>query len=574
MASVAVASDILRPVRRRIALREQHPRIAQAIALRHNLHPVAARVLAARGFRDDDSLSLYLSPSLREGLPEPEGLKNLDAASQLIASTISRGESIAICCDFDVDGLSGGSQVHHFLHCVGADSKVFVPDRFTEGYGLNEGMVRSIASEGRRLLIAIDFGTTNEAQLNLARELGLKTIVIDHHHVGAHRPAADVFVNPQQPGCGFAEGVLSASGLAWYLLVALRKDLPAARSVDVREYLDLACLGTICDMVPLRGANRVIAKRGLEQLAKSKRPGLRALMQLSGVNREVSCYHVSFGIGPRINAAGRMVHGESVIELLATSDSVQAEKLAHRLNRLNAERQEMEQRVKERAVKELERRVELPSGIVIWDPDFHTGVVGIVAQRLVEMFYRPSAVMGVDQDGNFKGSVRGIRGLNVVEVLEATAPHLIKFGGHEGAGGFSVTPQNVAAFADAFDRECQLRMRTLDLEPKAEADTMITLGELDVELVEHLKNFAPFGMGNPAPSVLVEGLKVKETRVLKGTHLKVLLTDGTRYLQGMLWRETSHPALLPGKIVRVVCRPELNTYGGVTDIQANIQAVE
>lgn len=574
MANTAERLSPLLMAQKKVALRAQHPDIAEEIAARHSLHPVVGRVLAARGFRNDELLQLYLTPTLKEGLPDPEGLKNLTKAAARIAQGVDTGEKIAICCDFDVDGLSGGSQVYHFLCALGVDVKVFVPDRFADGYGLNSNMVRQIASEGRQLLIAIDFGTTNEQELLLARELGVSTIVIDHHHVGARVPVADVFVNPQQKGCGFADGVLSAAGLAWYLLVALRRAVPSASAIDVKEYLDLACLGTICDMVPLRGVNRVIAKRGLEQLTKSKRPGLRALMKFSGVNKDVSCYHVSFGIGPRINAAGRMVHGEAVIDLLSTADSIRADKLADRLNRLNTERQETELLVKEKAVRELERRGSLPSGIVVWDPDYHTGVVGIVAQRLVEMFYRPAAVMGVDQDGNFKGSVRGIKGLSVVEVLGAVGAHLLKYGGHEGAGGFSLAAEKVHLFAESFDRECRERMRTLDTEPRAEADTELSLAELDADLIEQLKSFAPFGMGNPAPMVLIDGLKVKETRVLKGAHLKVLLTDGVRYLNGLMWRQTSHPRLVPGNTVRVVCRPELSTYSGVTELQANLQAVE
>ena len=208
---------------RAVRLRKQHPDVADEIAREFSLGSVASRVLAARGFKPGVELRTYLQPTLKDGLPEPSDLKNLDAAADLIAETISGGGAIAICCDFDVDGLSGGAQFYHFLKSCGVVCKAFVPDRFLEGYGLNEQTVRTIASEKFALLVTIDFGTTNERELQLAKELGVPTIVIDHHHVGNHKPPATVFVIPQQKGCGFAGGMLSASGLAWYLVLALWK---------------------------------------------------------------------------------------------------------------------------------------------------------------------------------------------------------------------------------------------------------------------------------------------------------------------------------------------------------------
>ena len=459
---------------------------------------------------------------------------------------------------------------------------MFVPDRFADGYGLNEKTVKEIAQSGFSLLLTIDFGTTNAKELIVAKELGLKTVVVDHHHMSGEPPPADVFINPHQKGCGFANGIACAAGLAWYLVLALTKEFGDS-GIDAKDYLELACLGTICDMVPLIGVNRVIAKRGLESLTVSKRPGLRALRNVIGVKGAVGCSDVSFGIGPRLNAAGRIVHGELVVELLTTRDSIRADKLARDLNELNAERQTIEGIVKQRAIEQVERELESRaqqgqgadlSGLVAWHEEFHTGVIGIVAQRLVEHFYRPAAVMGMDSSGIWKGSVRGIRGFSVVEALAAVKDHLIKFGGHEGAGGFSVHEDSVLAFKEAFIAECAKRLEKIEKEPFVDVDTEANLEECTPLLVKQLEGLAPFGMGNPAPVVLLRGLTVKDSRVLKDAHLKVLLSDGKRFITGLMWRQTSHPALQVGNKVMVACKPDINNYGGNQELQATLLAVE
>lgn len=561
-------------VHKQIKIRAQQPENAAAIKSEMKLNDVTARILAARGYKVDQTLKHFLNPTLKEGLPDPSCLKGLKEACSLIKQVHDSGKAIAICCDFDVDGLSGGSLVHDFLNSIGVKSQVFVPDRFVDGYGLNENAVKQIAASGNfGCLLTIDFGTTNVKELTLAHELGLKTIVVDHHHLAADPPAVDVFINPHRKDCNFAGKILCAAGLAWYLVIGLKNEF-AITSFDSRVYLEIACLGTICDMVPLIGANRVIAKRGLELLSESKRYGLRSLKNVIGIRGAVGCSDVSFGIGPRLNAAGRLVHGNQVVELLTTKDSVKADKIARDLHELNLERQEVENTVKQAAIKIIESRGELEHGLVVWDAEFHTGVIGIVAQRLVETFYRPSAVMGVDSPGIFKGSVRGIKGLSVVETLAACSEHLIKFGGHDGAGGFSVKESDLEKFRKAFVSECKKRLKKIEAVPYAEADTVATLPEITLDLINELKNLAPFGVGNPAPQLLIEDLRVVDVRELKGAHLKVVFSDGKRFISGLMWRQSSHPALFVDSKVRMVCRPETNTYMGALEIIANIQAVE
>lgn len=556
-----------------IKIREQKPEVADIIRAQRKVSSVVARILAARGFEANEDLQHFINPTLKEGLPPPQNLKNLKEACELIAEIHRHGKSIAICCDFDVDGLSGGSLVYSFFLSNGIRSKVFVPDRFADGYGLNERVVREIAAAGFGLLLTIDFGTTNSKELEIAKSLGLSTIVVDHHHTGGAVPSADVFVNPQQEGCGFAGKILCAAGLAWYLIVGLKNELNLTEA-DARSYLDLACLGTICDMVPLIGANRIIAKRGLEMLGTSKRPGLQALRNVAGMKSVIGCSDVSFGIGPRLNAAGRIENGDLVVELLTTKDSVRADKIARQLNDLNLERQSIESSVREQAIKMIENSGGPKPGLVVWNEEFHTGVIGIVAQRLVEAFYRPAAVMGVDTNGIYKGSVRGIKGLSVVETLASIKDVLIKYGGHDGAGGFSVEASRLEEFRDAFISECEKRLKSCDVVPFAEADTEVSLTEINLDIVNELKTLAPFGMGNAAPLLLIKNLKVSDVRQLKGMHLKLLFTDGKSYIPGLMWRQSEHPLLYTNSKVNIVCRAESSTYQGNTELVANLQAVE
>jgi len=398
--------------------------------------------------------------------------------------------------------------------------------------------------------------------------------VIDHHHVEGKAPPCDVFINPQQKGCGFAEKILCASGLVWYVVMRLRRLLEGRITVTTQEFLELACLGTICDLVPLRASNRVIARKGLEALTVSTRPGIVALKKVMGIKADVSSFDVSFGIGPRINAAGRMVNGASVIELFTTQDEAVATRIAKELHQLNAERQEAEAIVKEAAIEVVRDLGELPGGIVVWREDFHTGVIGIVAQRLVEMFYRPSVVMGADKGGIFKGSVRGVKGFSVVAALAECSDLLIKYGGHEAAGGLSIAEENLEEFATRFAAVCVARLGDIPDKPSAEADTHALVSEISVPVIQQLKAFAPFGMGNPTPTVLLERLRVQSVKILKDAHMKIIFSQDELSITGFLWRRTEHPAVSIGSEVNVVCKLDVNVFQGVESVQASIEAVE
>ncbi len=561
---------------KRIKLLPQNLEVAREIEQKHGVSSVISKILAARNYQCDQVLADYLNPTLQNSLPNPDQLKNLTAAGELICEIVKKNQSIAICCDFDVDGLTGASQVKAFFDELNISSEVFVPDRFKEGYGLNQKMIEDSKAAGHGLIICIDYGTTNIKELELARAYGIKTIVVDHHHA-SQNPPADVFVNPEQAGCGFAGKVLCSAGLAWYLLIILKKSLilvkPKVKEIDLREYLDLASLGTICDMVPLTGVNRVIAQKGLEQLTDSKRLGIQALKKVIGIKGPVQGHHVGFGFGPRINAAGRMMSGQMIIKLLTTKQEEEAKKIATRLDKLNQDRQEVEAKIKERAKQLINQSATIPHGLTVWGDNYHTGVIGIVAQRLAESFYRPAIVMGKDQ-GKLKGSVRGIPGFSVVGALAELSSFFDKFGGHTGAGGFTLKENNPEELAIAFDQVCKKNLETVELVPSIKADTIVDFSELDLKLCEDLKSLAPFGMANPGAQLMIQNLRVRDISLLKNNHLKVTLTDGKKYLTGFLWQTARHPALFPGAAVEIVCKPEVNEFNGNLSVQLNIQACQ
>ena len=563
-----------------ISVKSQELEVAATLSKSLDILDLTSRVLAARKFTTE-SAKLFLEPSLRSGITDPKLLIGANQAAALIKQILENKEKIAITCDFDVDGLSGGAQLIDFLKKANADVKAYVPDRFSDGYGLSTRIIEAAAIDGRTLLICIDFGTKNENEIAFAKEKGLKTIVIDHHYVGEADPKADVFINPNQEGCGFGDKVLCASGIVWHLLIELKRALENTipNLPDVKNYLDLACLGTICDMVPLVGPNRVIAKRGLELLSVTTRPGIAAIKQTASLKNTVKCSDVGFIIGPRLNAAGRMVHGELVLDLLTSDASETVISLATKLNDLNEERQTTEIKVKNIALKQLEyiaaNEGTLHQGIVVWNPEFHTGVVGIVAQRLVEQFYRPSVVLGLDPEhpGTYKGSVRGVKNFSVVKALEACGNNLLKFGGHEAAGGLSLKEDKLSNFRKAFQEECINQLGDLSIKQNIETDTEATIPELSLKSVEELEKFSPFGLGNPTPVFLIKAAKILEVKELKSTHLKVVFSQGGRMLTAMMWRTASHPLARSGVTVDVALKIDTNTFQGVTSLQGNIVAM-
>jgi single-stranded-DNA-specific exonuclease len=526
-----------RPARRWIETQvDGEAAVRLAAALR--LHPLAARVLAARGLAEPADAERFLAAKLTD-LPDPFTMKGMDAAVARIVRALEAGERIACYGDYDVDGVTSTVLLAGFLRAAGADVVTYTPHRLVEGYGLNTGAVGKLGERGVQLLVTLDCGITSVEEVRAAADLGLDTVVVDHHTVPIELPAASAILNPHQPGCPYPSKDLAAVGVTFALVMALRKRLREAGwfrldarrpEPNLKEALDLVALGTIADVVPLVGANRILVRWGLEELAHTKRPGLRALKRVAGVpdGVAVSAGQVGFRLAPRINAAGRLDDAGRGVRLLLTDDPAAAQALAEELDRENASRQEIERRILDEALTDAAARVAAGArGLVLARDGWHPGVVGIVASRVAERFHRPAVLVGIAEDGVGKGSGRSIEGFHLYDALAACAGHLSRFGGHKHAAGVTIERAAVDGFRAAFERHAQERLTDEDLVPRCRIDGWVAQDEVSEHAAEALQRLGPFGAGHPEPVFALRGGAAKARTVgAGGKHLKLALGRG------------------------------------------------
>src|ERR1043166_8670704 len=420
-----------------------------------NISSLLARLLVIRGFGDPEAAKRYLSSSLRSDLPSPFEMKDMGPAVERIVDAIKRKELIGIWGDYDVDGTTGASVLVSFLRQVGAQPIYHVPHRIEEGYGLNSEGLRRLKERGVTLVVTVDCGISNGPEVEAAMAIGLDIVIVDHHQPPDELPPAVAVINSHRPAGSFPDKGMCAAGLAFYLVIGLRAKLrdlgwfAASGDPDLRRYLDIVTLGTIADMVPLRGVNRTLIRRGLIELGTSTRPGLIALKEVANIGvGEISAGQVGFHLGPRINAGGGVDYGIKIVELLTTDSGEVALRIAKELDEHYRERRVLEAEVLQQALAQASENVESGDcySLVLGGEGWHAGVLGIVASRIVERFYRPTVVIGF-RDGQGKGSARSIRGFHMVEGFRRCAGHLEKFGGHEYAGGLSIQEEKLGLFA-------------------------------------------------------------------------------------------------------------------------------
>ena len=509
---------------------------ASVLSRELGLHPVAARVMANRGYRTPDAAKSFLDDALT-GLPDPFRMKGLPAAVERLVRAIREQERVTLWGDYDVDGVCSTALLTTFLRDVGLEARTYIPHRLGEGYGLNVGAIEKLAAEGTRLLVTLDCGITSHAEIAKANALGLEVIVVDHHAVPETMPPAVAVLNPLQPGCEYPTKWLCAGGVTFNLCMALRKSLREGgwfsvvkrAEPNLKQLLDLVALATVADVVPLTGANRILVRHGLEILTAGVRPGVRALKevaQLSGAR--ITAGHVGFRLGPRINAAGRLDDASVGLQLLLSKDVERARPLAQKLDAANAERQQIERAMLQGAIDQAQGFVDQGArGLVLAQEGWHPGVVGIVASRVVERFHRPTVLIG-SHDGVWRGSARSIEGFHLYDALKTCEHHLAKFGGHKAAAGLSIDPARLDAFRESFHAVTGARLSDEQLIPRQRIDAVVQPKELDVKAVEALQTLAPFGMGNPEP-VLGSRRVVTSPRVLENKqpglagHLKLTL---------------------------------------------------
>ncbi|MDR6226349.1 single-stranded-DNA-specific exonuclease RecJ [Desmospora profundinema] len=514
-----------------------------------DLHPLVARLLINRGLSEPEAARRFLRASV-DDLHDPFLLDGMDRAVERIRQALDRGEKIRIYGDYDADGVTSTSLMMRVFRRMEADVDYYIPNRFTEGYGLNQQALTRAKTEGVGLMVTVDTGISAVEQAAYARELGLDLIITDHHEPPAVLPKALAVINPKKPDCSYPFDLLAGVGVAFKLCHALLGEPPD-------DGWELAALGTIADLVPLMEENRILAARGLEAMNRFPSTGMTALVEASGIDGEVGAGHVGFSLGPRINASGRLDTAGRAVELMLTDDGDQARLIAEELDRMNRERQQLVESIAAEAIAQVETDPEANCRfILVAAPNWNVGVIGIVASRLVERYYRPTIVLGIDEEtGMAKGSARSITGFDMFQALTACSQCLSHYGGHTMAAGMTLPRENLSAFHRHLDRLAGEWLTEEDYTPLSVVDSDLSLTEVDLPLIESIEKLAPYGMGNPTPRFRLTGVGLGRIQRIgrDKNHLKIMLEqngsslDAVGFRMGDLAEEItpqSHPELL------------------------------
>ena len=558
------------------------PALASFLARELGISQLLAQCLLNRGLSEPGPIQFFLEPRLKN-LSDPFLLPGMTTAVDRLFAARTRNDPIILFGDYDVDGVTSTALLYELLGSLGWKVECYLPHRLDEGYGLTQaGVENCLARHACALLIAVDCGSTAVSSVDWLRERQVDVIVLDHHQISTPAPAVVALVNPQVadptgPGPCFRE--LCSVGLAFKLAHALVKrgrqlGLPEFAGTDVREYLDLVALGTIADLVPLVGENRILVAAGLERLRVTKRPGLVALKKAASINGRVGGYEVGFQLAPRLNAAGRLETAEEALSLLLAPNLSSAEPTALRLDARNRERQKIEKRIVEEVLtvvrNRLEREGERDWVIVEGNPDWHIGVVGIVASRVLQEYHRPTLVLGGD-GGEWRGSGRSIDGFDLAAALRQCADLLVRHGGHAMAAGVSIHPDKVDAFRARLNELARRTLKPEQLQPTLQIDATATLSDLTLDRVRELSRLEQTGMGNPSVRLALCGVshgRPLQRVGLDRKHARLWITDGRTTREAVMWG-VGDGALPVGKFDLVV-EPRLNEYNDMISVQLKV----
>ena len=527
--------------------------------------PLTAMILASRGITGKASADAYLG--CNAPLADPYLMTDMDRAAARVGLAMTRGEKIAIFGDYDVDGITATCLLTDFLRRSGADCVSYIPGRMEEGYGLNPIALRQLAAEGVKLIVTVDCGITAVEEARLCAELGMELVITDHHECKDTLPDAVAVVDPHRPDGGYPHKTLSGVGVAFKLAAALSGDQDAV----LAQYADMVCLGTVADVMPLVGENRVFVSRGLESLQHTTRPGIAALMKECGCAPEaVSASSIGFMLAPRINAAGRMGRIELAIELFLTDDPERAEFLAKSLCELNRQRQAVESEIYDQAVSMLPTE-NPPEAIVLADESWHQGVVGIVASRMAEEFCCPTFLICLDGDRG-KASSRSFGGFNLFASLTALSDLLESYGGHELAAGFTINRDNIIPFRQEICKRAAQFYTDAGPRTVLDVDCSITPELLTVHNIDSLTALEPCGNGCPKPVLAMQGMTVERiTLVGGGKHMRLRLRHGYHTINAIYFSATPETAFIePGDLVDVAFNPQINEFHGERTVQMNV----
>ncbi len=561
---------------------------AAHLAATLRLHPLTAHLLACRGLVEPDRARRFVKPSLLD-LHDPAALPGCDAAAQRIGQAVADDQPIIIYGDYDVDGITASAILWHTLTQLGAKVSTYVPHRIDEGYGLNTEAIRKLATSGPRrpLIISVDCGITAFEPARAAKEAGADLIITDHHELSPQGlPDACALVHPRLPGSAYPFGELCGAGvafkLAWHVarVHCGSERVPEPMRDLLMDLLSFVALGTVADLVPLLDENRVMTVYGLSRVKQTRFIGLNAMIDAASLRDEkIDAYHVGFVLGPRLNACGRMRHASQAVHLLTAAQHNESQQLAEFLTLENDRRRRTERDIYKEAAKMVEHQaMDGPDcrAIVLGSEGWHAGVVGIVASRLVERFSRPVVMLSYD-NGNAHGSARSVAGVSIHEAFCACSDHLTSYGGHAMAAGLKLPTQRVTIFRDALIEFVNARLSPDDLVSVIDADAACTLGDLSLELFRQVQQLAPFGRGNPAPKLWLQGARLSESprRMGKrGDHLSLTFTDGRRYMRGVAFGKGDLAGkLAAGCDVEAVCEPKVSTWQGTPRPELHVEDI-
>jgi single-stranded-DNA-specific exonuclease len=553
---------------------------ASQFALDTGITPLKSQLLINRGISDKDTASSFLSPRLTD-LLDPMLLKDMDKAVDAILYSIENREHIAVYGDYDADGITATAVLLNLFSSINIKASSYIPDRLKEGYGLNIDAIKRLSEKGVDLLITVDCGIANRKEVEFAQGLGMKVVVTDHHQIPNNFEPVCPMVNPHRPDSLFQFRDLAGVGVAFFLAVAVRSalrdrgrfnNLPEP---DLKKFLDLVAIGTVGDMAPLAGQNRIITLHGIEAMKRSEWPGINAMKAMSGVDEKaISSHDLAFKLAPRLNAPGRMGHiNAGLIALTTGSDSVASE-MARDLNIMNSQRQsiegEMFNEIEETMIPGLD--LDARKIIVLARPGWHKGVMGIVASRLLEKYRRPCLLLSIEGD-KATGSGRSIDGFNIFKALSSMENLLEKFGGHYHAAGCTLKASDIDRFQKGLEELALKELREEDLIPSLHVDAEIALSDLTLESVGDIRSLEPFGSGNPDPLYYSEGLLVLDSRVVGEKHLMLRVRQGESTLDAMGFN-LSHLHPLKQNIINMVHSPEINRWNGNKKVRLKIADLE
>lgn len=542
------------------------------------LDSILARVLHARKFGTLELAQGFLFPA--PDAADPFLLSGMSEAVERILRALERRERIAVYGDYDADGVSATALLTLTLRALGADVTPYIPDRLEESYGLNAPAIKTLHEDGVRLIVTVDCGVRSVAEVAYAKTLGLDVVVTDHHSVPTVLPDATAVIDPKRHDSLYPFRELAGVGVAYRLaqaLYAAAEDtgLATRDGALLEGLLDLVAVGTVADIVPLLGENRSLAQSGLERLREDPRLGLDALATVSGLRREsLNSIDIAFRLGPRLNAAGRLRNARLALDLLLAEDPAAARALAEELNQVNGERQRLLENQLALAQTKLDGQ-DTRALLLVYDPAFHEGIVGLIASRLSDEYYRPALVIH-QGDEESRGSARSIEGVHITHALDECNDLLTRWGGHALAAGVTLPSSNLDALRERLTAYCAAHLDGADRDPKVHVDAIVTLDELSVETPDALAALEPFGEGNPEPALATRRLHLLSARAVgqEGKHLRMDVTDGRRTLPAIAFRMGDLvDRFRAGDVVDIVYRPTLNVWQGATSLQLVVQAI-